>query len=79
MSQHYANAFTTDLGHCFRFVNTTMPGARGSPRHCREPVVIRGTFTDRGGRRHRVDSCSDHSDELATPRPLTASVMTVGL
>jgi hypothetical protein len=44
---HYASAFYVQPGQCFRFVHSGV----GHAAHCREPVVVHGTFIDGKGRR----------------------------
>ena len=67
---HYANAFSTDPGRCFRYVDK--PGCQGQPMRCPEPVSWRGRF--RGGKQSwRVDSCEEHAGDLGArvPRMVT--------
>ncbi len=61
---HYAEAFSTDPGQCFRFVSSAVPGAQGAPHHCPLPVALRGTFIDARGVSHRVSACLGHGDAL---------------
>ncbi|MGA8725829.1 MAG: hypothetical protein WB565_12355 [Acidimicrobiales bacterium] len=57
---HYAEAFYVEPGQCFRFVHNGV----GHAAHCREPVVVRGRFTDGTGKHWQVDACEDHREEL---------------
>lgn len=61
---HYAEAFCTDPGGCFRFGSSSVPGRQGMPHHCPLPVALRGTFVDAAGASHRVSSCMGHGDAL---------------
>ncbi len=61
---HYAEAFSTIPGQCFRFVSSAVPGAHGRPHHCVLPIALRGTFVDAAGKEHPVSSCLDHGDAL---------------
>jgi hypothetical protein len=69
-AEHYAESFTVTPGRCFRLI--TRPTAHGQPDHCTEPVVWRGRFTDRVGRRWEVDSCDGHAADLIGARPLAS-------
>jgi hypothetical protein len=62
IAAHYAQSFAVMSGRCFRLVNR--PDAHGQPHHCAAQVVWHGTFTDRTGRRHQVDSCDEHAGDL---------------
>jgi|GEM_PF-4199477 len=68
--QHYAEAFGTSLGECFRMVSSAVPGARGAPHRCPLPVAMRGVFKDSRGIEHEVDACLDHSGHLAWWEPV---------
>ena len=57
---HYAEAFSVQPGRCFRFVHSGV----GHAAHCREPVVVTGTFIDNKGRPWTVDACEGHRQEL---------------
>jgi hypothetical protein len=59
-SGHYAEAFTTVPGQCFRFVHA----GTGHAQHCPNTVVRTGQFTDAKGKRWTVDACAEHSDDL---------------
>jgi hypothetical protein len=61
---HYAEAFSVELGQCFRFVHA----GTGHARHCPRPVVCRGRFVDRAGNYWTVDACSEHLSGLDDPR-----------
>ena len=56
---HYAEAFFVAPGQCFRFVHNGV----GHAQHCPEPLVSRGTFTDRMGKRWQVEACREHAEE----------------
>ena len=56
---HYAEAFYVAPGQCFRFVHNGV----GHAKHCPEPVVSRGQFTDRTGKRWQVEACREHAEE----------------
>lgn len=73
-SGHYANAFSPELGQCFRFVHNGV----GHAQHCPGPVVARGQFTDGKGRKWTVDGCEEHAGELngaRAPSPTTTCGM----
>jgi hypothetical protein len=57
---HYTEAFSVQEGRCFRFLHTGL----GHATHCPEPVVARGTFIDKSGKRWKVDACEKHRGEL---------------
>jgi hypothetical protein len=57
---HYANAYSSEPGQCFRFVHNGV----GHAQHCREPVVTRGQFKDNKGKRWKVDACVEHAEDL---------------
>ncbi len=61
---HYAEAFSTTPGQCFRFVSSAVPGAHGMPHACPLPVLLVGTFIDKKGVRHRVWACVEHGEDL---------------
>jgi hypothetical protein len=61
---HYAEAFSVELGQCFRFVEA----GTGHAQHCRQPVVRRGQFVDRSGKRWTVDACSEHAPDMEQAR-----------
>lgn len=63
---HYAEAFAVIPGRCFRFVHSGV----GHASHCREPVVRWGEFVDRKGRRHAVETCLEHGDEISSRKPV---------
>jgi hypothetical protein len=65
-TEYYAESFTVMPGRCLRLI--TRPTAHGDPDHCPEPVVWRGTFTDRAGRRREFDACDGHAHDLAVRR-----------
>jgi hypothetical protein len=48
---YYSEAFSVMPGRCFRLLTRTR--AHGQPEHCPAPVLWRGVFTDRTGRRGR--------------------------
>jgi hypothetical protein len=52
--------FTTLPGKCFRYVESD----NGHARHCPEPVVHTGEFTDQWGKGWTVDACAEHAKEL---------------
>ena len=56
---HYAEAFYVAPGQCFRFVHSGV----GHAKHCPDPVVSRGQFTDKTGKRWQVEACREHADE----------------
>ena len=60
---HYAEAFYVQPGQCFRFVHNAV----GHAKHCPEPVVSRGTFTDRTGKRWQVEACRKHAKKSTKP------------
>lgn len=62
---HYAEAFTSERGRCFRLVEDD--GRRGQPTHCENPVVWRGTFKANDGKSYGVDSCDGHAHDLHKP------------
>jgi len=65
---HYAEAFSTIPGQCFRFVSSTVPEAQGMPHHCPQPVALRGTFIDPMGKPHRVSASMEHGDAVEDGR-----------
>ncbi len=67
--EHYADAFTTTRGRCFRFVAED-PRRQGQPSPCLAPVTVRGTFRAPDGRHYRVDSCAGHAGPLQDRRPV---------
>ncbi len=60
MADHYAEAFSTMPGQCFRFVHA----GTGHARHCPNPVARHGEFIDSKGTRWAVDACPEHAGEL---------------
>ncbi len=66
-SDHYAEAFSTLPGRCFRLVHT----GTGHAQHCPEAVTRSGEFTDNVGGCWTVDACAGHAGELQTPRQLS--------
>ena len=64
-SQHYAQAFGTSPGQCFRMVSSSIAGARGAPHRCPLPVAKQGDFKDSKGRIYHVEACLDHAGDLA--------------
>jgi hypothetical protein len=64
---HYAEAFSTQYpGECFRYVFDHS----GRPTHCPNPPTVRGRFKDANGRRHRVESCDEHAEDVEQKRPI---------
>jgi hypothetical protein len=68
---HYAEAFTTQRGRCWRFVAGDDPRRQGQPSPCLERVTMRGTFRPPDNRHWRVDSCPGHAGSLRDRRPIT--------
>jgi hypothetical protein len=56
---HYAEAFYVAPGQCFRFVHNGV----GHAKHCPEPVLSHGVFTDKTGKRWQVEACQEHAKE----------------
>lgn len=54
---HYAQAFSVQPGHCFRFVHNGV----GHAKHCPARVTRHGTFIDGRGKRWEVDACDEHA------------------
>jgi hypothetical protein len=69
---HYAEAFTTSRGRCFRFIAGDDPRRQGQPSPCLALVAVRGTFRAPDGRHYRVDSCSGHAGRLQDRRPVSS-------
>lgn len=63
--KHYAQAFGTSPGQCFRMVSSPAPGARAAPHRCPLPVAKQGDFKDSKGQIHHVEACLDHAGDLA--------------
>lgn len=57
--------FSTFPGRCFRFVDD----GRGHFRHCRNPIIGTGTFTDADGHSWTADACEEHAGELTGLEP----------
>lgn len=64
-----AERFTTFPGKCFRFVL----GPNGRARHCPNPAIRTGQFTDTKGAVWTVDACLEHAED-ASFRPGVADV-----
>ncbi len=64
MADHYAEAFSTMPGRCFRFTHA----GTGHAEHCSNPVVCTGRFTDGNGTTWTVDACADHRVDLEPVR-----------
>ncbi len=62
VADHYADAFTTTPGQCFRMV---IANEAGHPTHC--PVTTHGPWRSGDNRLYRVDACNAHKDELVAP------------
>jgi hypothetical protein len=54
-----AEKFTTFPGKCFRFVLAP----NGRARHCPNPAIRTGQFTDARGAVWTVDACAEHAEE----------------
>jgi hypothetical protein len=60
---HYAQAFITDRGRCFRLIEDD--ARKGQPTHCENRVAWRGTFKAPNGKSYLVDSCDGHMHDLS--------------
>jgi len=68
--KHYAQAFGTSPGECFRMVSSSVPGARGAPHRCQLP----GCQAERLQRQHGTDSpCRSVSRPCRRPGVVGAS------
>ena len=63
---HYAEAFTTMPGRCWRMVDDE--NGTTHPAHCPQPVVWRGTYRTSEGKVFKVVSCEGHADGLTYAR-----------
>ena len=63
MVNHFADAFSTEPGRCWRFVSVA-----GRPTACKEPVVWMGRHKDKFGKTYQVYSCDGHCEGLDGPR-----------
>jgi hypothetical protein len=73
-TERYSESFSVQPGHCFRLITRSVSGSRQSRTRCDEPVEYQGRFKDRAGKWHQVESCIDHSGDLADGKRISASV-----
>ena len=63
---HFANAFSTDAGRCYRWVYET---GTTRPMRCIGKVTARGWWQDNGGAWWVVDACPEHAHDFSDGRP----------
>ena len=68
-TSHYAESLTVMPGPYFRLITRA---GHGDPDRGPEPVVRRGTFTNRAGCRWEVDSCDGDAADLIGARPMAS-------
>ena len=73
-TERYAESFSVQPAHCFRFITRSVSGSQGSPARCDEPVAYQGRFRHRTGKWYKVESCVDHAGDLTDGKRIGASV-----